>query len=317
VDNQTKPEAIRLGKTEILISPLGVGTWSWGNRFYWGFGTGEYGEADIQAAYHVSARAGINLFDSAEIYARGLSEKYLGTFAENQPTPPILATKFFPYPWRWRRGDLKRALQGSLHRMGRKQIDLYQIHWPYPPRSIETWVRALGEVAQAGLARAVGVSNYNLEQMTRSAEILADFGVPLASNQVEFSLLERGAERAGLLAACQELDITLIAYSPLASGVLTGKYSPDQPPPGPRGRRFSPDYLQRILPVLDCLHQIGEAYEGKTPAQVALNWVISKGAVPIPGGKTEHQASENAGALGWTLSAADVAELDSLPRIMP
>jgi aryl-alcohol dehydrogenase-like predicted oxidoreductase len=148
--------------------------------------------------------------------------------------------------------------------------------------------------------------------MIRAQTILEDHGIPLASNQVEFSLLERSAERAGLLKACQENSITLIAYSPLASGVLTGKYSPDKPLPGPRGRRYGPEYMKRIQPIIDQISQIGVKYGDKTPAQVALNWVMAKGAVPIPGIKTRSQALENLGALGWQLSSEDIAVLDGL-----
>ncbi len=316
MEDRIVPDFIKLGKTDVLISPLGVGTWSWGDRFYWGYGAGGYHAADLEAAYAASTGAGINFFDSAEIYGSGRSEKFLGEFVEDQPKPPVLATKFFPYPWRLAKGALKRALLGSLHRLGRDQIDLYQIHWPYRPRSIKTWVAALGEVVQAGLARAVGVSNFNLEQMSLSQALLSDHGVPLASNQLEYSLLERGAERAGLLDACRDHEITFIAYSPLASGLLTGKYHPDRPLPGPRGRRYGSEYLAQLQPIISRLNEIGAKYGGRTPAQVALNWVICKGAVPIPGAKTGHQAVENAGALGWRLSAADVAELDSLPRIV-
>jgi len=299
-----------LGFGELHISPLGVGTWAWGDRLYWGFGRG-YTETDLQAAFEASLAGGINFFDTAEIYGRGRSERFLGQFLRHADRPVMIATKFFPYPWRWRRESLLRALRGSLERLGLDRVDLYQIHWPNPPVPIETWMHGLADAVAAGLARAVGVSNYNPEQTHRAHAALAERGVPLASNQVQYSLLHRRPERNGLLATCRQLGVTLIAYSPLAMGLLTGKYTPENPPPGVRGRRFNRKLLSRIQPLLALLREIGEAHGGKSPAQVALNWVICKGAVPIPGAKNARQAQENIGALGWQLTDEEMAALDA------
>lgn len=204
-----------------------------------------------------------------------------------------------------------RALRGSLERLGVDQVDLYLIHWPYPPVPLETWVDALADAVEARLAQAVGVSNFDLSQMRRAHEVLAQRDVSLAANQVQYSLLHRDPERSGLLDACRDLGVTLIAYSPMAMGMLTGKYTPDNPPPGYRGRRFGPQSLARTQPLIALLREIGEAHGGKTPAQVALNWVICKGAVPIPGAKNARHAEQNAGALGWRLTADEVAALDT------
>jgi aryl-alcohol dehydrogenase-like predicted oxidoreductase len=136
--------------------------------------------------------------------------------------------------------------------------------------------------------------------------------VPLASNQVHYSLLNRGIERSGLLALCRELGVTVIAYSPLEKGMLTGKYTPDNLPGGLRNRMYQRAYLERIRPLIQRLRELGEAHGGKSPAQVALNWIICKGAIPIPGAKNARHARDNAGALGWRLSDDEVAELDHL-----
>ncbi len=223
----------------------------------------------------------------------------------------VVATKFFPFPWRWRRAGLLRALRGSLKRLSLDRVDLYQIHWPYPPVPLETWMAGLADAVDAGLARAVGVSNYNPDQTRRAHAALAERGVPLVSNQVQYSLLHREPEHNGLFDVCRELGVTLIAYSPLAMGVLTGKYTPDNPPPGIRGRRYRRDYLAQVQSLIALLREIGEAQGGLTSAQVALNWVICKGAVPIPGAKNADQAQENVGALGWRLSDEEVAALDA------
>ena len=194
--------------------------------------------------------------------------------------------------------------------MGIPAVDLYQMHMPLPPVNIETWMGAMAEAQQAGLVMAIGVSNYDSEQMQIAYERLLREGVHLASNQMEYSLLNRKVEKNGLLKRCDELGIKLIAYSPLAMGVLTGKYTPDNPPPGSRGLRYSRRMMEKYQPLLHLIARIGSDRGGKTPAQVALNWVICKGGLPIPGAKTMLQAEQNAGALGWRLTEAEVMELD-------
>lgn len=158
---------------------------------------------------------------------------------------------------------------------------------------------------------AVGVSNYGPSQLRRAHQVLTGEGVPLATNQVEFSLLTSRPESSGLVEVCRELDVTLIAYSPLAQGLLTGKYSAAEPPPGIRGLRWR-RHLARLEPLVRRLTEIGADHDGRTPAQVALNWLVCQGAVPIPGAKTAEQARHNAGGVGWSLSEDEVAELGRL-----
>ncbi len=303
-------ETITLGNTEIRISPLGIGTWAWGDRFFWNYGS-DYSAEDVRAAFVAAVETGINFFDTAEVYGMGRAERFLGELTAQTTEPVVIATKFFPFPWRVRRAAMKRALHLSLKRLGKESVDLYQIHFPWPPRSPDFWVRALGEMVQAGLTKAAGVSNFNAEQMRRAHAILAAQGITLASNQVHYSLLHRAPETNGVLAACKELRITLIAYSPLEMGLLTGKYSPENPPRGIRSRRYTKAYLARIQPLIGLMREIGRAHGNKTPAQVALNWVICKGAVPIPGAKNARQAESNAGALGWRLTEEEIAALDN------
>ena len=307
----TEPmETVQLGKTGVRVTPLGIGTWQWGDSMMWGYGK-NYAEAEIRAAFDASLAAGITFFDTAELYGQGKSERFLGRFISGNGARPIVATKFMPLPWRLGKGALVAALRKSLDRLRLPQVDLYQIHWPFPPRPVEFWVDGLADAVAAGLTKAAGVSNYNADQTRRAHAVLARRGVPLASNQVEYSLLQRGPERNGLLEACRELGVTLIAYSPLAKGMLTGKYTPANPPPGLRGRRYRGDYLARIQPLIGLLREIGAAHGGKNPNQVALNWVICKDAIPIPGAKNARQVQENAGALGWRLTADEVAALDA------
>ncbi len=307
-------DLVPLGQSGLRISALGVGAWAWGDRFFWGYGRG-HGAEDVAAAFRVSRAAGINWVDTAEVYGLGTSERLLGRFIKELAgaSPEILvATKFFPFPWQWRKGALRGALQRSLERLELPRVDLYQVHFPRPDYLVETYAEALAEVAQQGLARAVGVSNYNASQMQRAHRALEQRGVPLASNQVHYSLLRRDVERNGVLQACRELGVTLIAYSPLEMGLLTGKFTPQNPPTDFRSRRYSRRLVAEMQPLVEKLKEIGQAHGGKTPAQVALNWTICKGTVPIPGAKNARQAAENAGALGWRLTAEEMAELDAL-----
>jgi aryl-alcohol dehydrogenase-like predicted oxidoreductase len=303
------PDTATIGPTDLRVSQLGIGAWAWGGRFYWG----STDEDDMRAAFEAGLAGGINFFDTAEMYGSGRSETFVGRFlhAARHNGRIVVATKFFPYPWRLAKGTLMRALRRSLARLGLGQVDLYQIHWPSPPMPVATWVTALADVIEAGLARYGGVSNYNVEQTRLAHAILGARGIPLASNQVSYSLLNRGIEHSGLLDACRELGVTVIAYSPLAQGLLTGKYTPENPPPGMRSRRYNRDLLAQIRPLVDLLREIGQAHGSKTPAQVALNWAICKGTLPIPGAKNARQAQDNAGALGWRLTTDEVAALDA------
>ena len=308
-------DLIPLGKTDIRISPLGLGTWQWGDRMMWGYGK-THTDSDIHGAFHVSLQSGVNFFDTAEVYGKGRSEQLLGACLQEARqsaliAPLVVATKFMPYPWRLWKGALLSKLRASLARLGLERVDLYQIHWPFSPVPIETWANALADAIAAGLTRAVGVSNYNSAQMLRAHSALSKRGISLASNQVEFHLLNRRVEHKGLLKLCRELGVTLIAYSPLAKGMLTGKYTPQSRPPGLRSYIFRRARLGKIQPLIQLLRKIGQAHDGKSPAQIALNWVICKGAVPIPGAKNAKQAQENAAALGWRLAEAEIAALDA------
>lgn len=287
---------------------MGLGAWAWGDRMVWGYGNG-YTDFDIAEAFSASQAAGITMVDTAEVYGRGRSEELLGRFMKESDRPAYVATKFFPYPWRLRPAAMERALRGSLERLGRHQVDLYQIHWPFPPRSVEVWVEGLAEIRRKGLARAVGVSNFNQNQIQRAYSVLAKYDIPLASNQVEYHLLKREIEKNGLLARCQELGIRVIAYSPLAQGLLTGKYTLDNLPTGSR-RRGAAKKIVEMQPLLKQMIEIGQDQGGKTPAQVAINWVICKGALPIPGAKTGAQAEMNLGAMGWRLTPEQIQKLD-------
>ena len=298
------------------VSAIGIGTWSWGDRLFWGYGK-QYGEAEVAAAFQAAIAAGITLFDTAEIYGFGESERLLGKFQKQSQNPVCLATKYGPVPWRLSEQAVIQAIRESLSRLQVDSIDLYQVHWPFNfLMSYETLFGALATAVHQGLIKAVGVSNYSVDQMRKAHKLLGDRGVPLAVNQVRYSLITRQIETQGLIAAARELDITILAYSPLAQGLLTGKYTPEQPPTGARtvDGRFKPEGLRKLAPVTNLLRQYANVHD-KTMAQVALNWLTAQeGVIPIPGAKTAKQATDNAGALGWSLTADEVTTLEEASR---
>ncbi|KAL7000530.1 hypothetical protein U1Q18_001681 [Sarracenia purpurea var. burkii] len=357
---ETEERKTKLGGSELKVTRLGIGAWSWGDTSYWNnFDWDDRKMKAAKAAFDTSIDCGITFFDTAEVYGSRLSlgainsETLLGRFIkerkERNPEVEIsVATKFAALPWRLGRQSVLTALKDSLRRLGLSSVDLYQLHWPGLWGN-EGYIDGLGDAVEQGLVKAVGVSNYsggsnwamwdNLadllnhnsrilgtlansntngaripsEKRLRSAhEQLKKRGIPLASNQVNYSLIYRLPEENGVKAACDELGITLIAYSPIAQGALTGKYTPENPPTGPRRNIYTPEFLTRLQPLINRIKEIGQNY-GKTPTQVALNWLIAQeNVVPIPGAKNAEQAGEFAGALSWRLSDEEINELRSL-----
>jgi aryl-alcohol dehydrogenase-like predicted oxidoreductase len=299
-----------------MVSPVGIGTWAWGDKLFWGYGD-RYGAAEVEAAFQASVAAGITFFDTAEVYGMGESERLLGRFCKSVSAPVQIATKFGPLPWRFTKSSVQDAVRASLDRLQVETIDLYQVHWPFSfLLSQETLFEALAESVQKGWIRSVGVSNYSADQMQKAHASLARWGVPLAVNQVRYSLVTRQIEKQGLLVRSRQLGVTILAYSPLAQGLLTGKYKPDNPPQGARSfdARFSAKGLTKLTPVLNVLGQCAEAHD-KTLGQVALNWLMNQeGVIPIPGAKNAKQAQENAGAMGWSLTPQELETLDRVSR---
>ena len=295
------------------VAPLGVGAWAWGDSSTWGMGSydSNLSEATIGEALDASLSNGVTLIDTAEVYGSGESERIIGRLLAASPerrSKVVIATKFMPSPWKLNVGTaLRQSLEASLQRLGVDKVELYQLHGPISLRGHSALAAALADVVNDGLVSAVGVSNYSVAEMTRIHSSLASHGIPLASNQIEFSLLRRRPDTSGLLAACAHLGVIPLAYSPIGQGRLTGKYSASAPPPGKRN--FSAHPMEAVDIVVGELRRLGATHD-RTPSQVALRWIIQKGAVPIPGAKNAEQASQNAGALGWELSAEDMAVLD-------
>ncbi|MGF1458334.1 MAG: aldo/keto reductase [Leptolyngbyaceae cyanobacterium] len=306
---QGATQAIALVPGGPTIPALGVGTWAWGDSLFWSYGK-DYTETDLHAAFKAAVAAGANFFDTAEVYGLGESERLLGRFLQSLDQRIFIATKYFPLPWRWSAQAVSATLTASLERLQLDCLDLYQVHWPLDfLMGQKELMNALANEVKQGRIRAVGVSNYSAQQMQTAYDYLAQRGVPLAVNQVQYSLLHRNIESNGVLDKARELNVNILAYSPLAQGLLTGKYSANDytKPAGARqlNPRFSKSGLDKIELVLQTLREIANTHD-KTPAQVALNWLICIGnVVPIPGAKNAHQASQNAGALNWSMTAQE------------
>ncbi|AEB12954.1 aldo/keto reductase [Marinithermus hydrothermalis] len=283
---------------------IGLGTWQWGDRVFWGYGQG-YGPEDLKGALEESLKAGVRLVDTAEIYGLGRAERLLGEFLEGR-AKPFLVSKFFPYPWRVRRKDLIQALKRSLKRLRVEALDLYLLHWPWPPRSVAFWVEAMVEAYEAGLVRGVGLSNATEAHLEAALAVLSRHGVPLLANQVEYHLLHRTPEVTGLKRLMEQEGIRLMAYSPLAMGWLTGKYTRERPPGGYRNRYRNHPRLDAVLSALKTVAEQRRV----APSQVALAWVIAQGALPIPGAKNPRQAKANAAAANLRLTPEERALLD-------
>jgi aryl-alcohol dehydrogenase-like predicted oxidoreductase len=305
-----------LGRSDVLVPRLGVGAMTWGEahglarlhpaKIAYG---GAEGRDEERGAWEASVAAGVTLFDTAAMYAGGASERRLGELSSDAA---VIATKFPATMWATA-DDMPRHLADSLARLRRERVDLYQHHFPSRRVEIPRLMELMADAVAAGQVRAVGVSNYSADQMRLAHAALARRGIPLASNQVGYSLLHRRPETNGVLDVCRELGITLIAYQPLASGALTGRYTRTNRPRGLRrfGKPFRGRDLTALEPVTALLQQIGARY-GKTPGQVALRWLIENDTVlPIPGAKNRKQATANAEALTFQLTQDEIDALDT------
>ncbi len=300
----------------ISLPTLGIGTWAWGDSLFWGYGS-NYGVREVEEAFEAAIANGVTLFDTAEVYGLGESERLLGRFLKQTTQPIQIATKYFPLPWRFVKQSVSDALTASLKRLDVDQIALYQVHMPFDFfMGQPTLMEALASEVKQGRILTVGVSNYSATQMEQAHDLLAKYDVPLAVNQVRYSLLTRKIEQNGVLKSARDLGVTILAYSPLDQGLLTGKYTPDTQKQVTGARKLDPKFsangLSKIEPLIDQLKQLGDKYH-KTVVQVALNWLIAQeNVIPIPGAKNARQAQENAGAMGWQLTPEDVEQLSKL-----
>ncbi len=281
-----------LGASRLAVSPLGVGTNQW---IY-----GKNNEPVLQV-FQSSLDAGVYFFDTAEMYGFGKSEQLVGECLRRDKRKAVIASKFLPLPGR----ALGQALDASLSRLGLQTLDVYFIHFPLLA-NIDALMDQMARAVQEGKIRAVGVSNFSASQMHRAADRLARYNIPLAANEVQYHLMHRQPEVNGILDACRELDVALVAYVPLARGRLTASRKPQTParpsslPSGERGQK-----LEEIL-------QTVAERRGKSVSQIILNWLVHRDEhiIPIPGTTNAAHALANAEALNWELKDEEFAAID-------
>jgi aryl-alcohol dehydrogenase-like predicted oxidoreductase len=314
----------RLGRNDLEVTPIGLGAW----QFSQGIGVAgsfwpSIDDDTIAAVVGAAREGGIGWFDTAEAYGNGRSERTLAAALSRLGVAPgktVVATKWWPFPRTAR--SIGRTIGTRIACLSPYPVDLLQVHQPWSLSSVPAQMRELAALVRAGTIRAAGVSNFPARQMEQAHAVLAAAGVPLASNQVRFNLLDRRIERNGVLAAARRLGVTIIAWSPLAQGVLTGRFHDD---PGlvarlAPGRRFmngiTPARLAETAPLIDSLRAVARAH-GVTVAQVALAWTIrfhGDAIVAIPGASKPRQATEAAEAMGVKLSAKELGDIDAASR---
>ncbi len=311
-----------LGKTDIKVSPIGIGVMMWMS------GRGLIGRVAPGISDEIkndiikeSFNGGINFFDTAEMYGFGRSETNLvkalkANNIENKDV--VIGTKWIPFFRRAR--NMRRTINKRIHYLDDFTVDLYMIHQPISFSSIKTEMKELARLVENGKVRSVGISNYNAEKMRKAHEELEKLGIPLAANQVQYSLVRRNIERNGILDTAKELGVTITAYTPLAGGLLTGKLhnNPDMMKNKfAMYRMVAKRNLEESIPLVETLTEIAKTHE-VLPGQVALNWLVTYSGdtvVTIPGATKAYQAKESAGALSFNLSKVELEEIAEVSEV--
>ncbi|HEY0756559.1 MAG TPA: aldo/keto reductase [Ktedonobacteraceae bacterium] len=311
---QTNQQRV-LGASGLEVSALGIGTNRWRVRQ----------DGDHVSPVHTfqaALDAGLNFFDTAEIYNGGESERLLGECISQDSRPVVIATKFAPLPNRISPHALMDALDASLSRLNVETIDLYHIHWPYTLMRVDALMDMMALAMRLGKIRAVGVSNFSAKQMRKAAARLARYNIPLASNEVHYSLFHREPESNGVLEACRELNVALIAYRPLEGGLLKAQASTGTPEPVSSRWPILNRFLQpgvaaqeQRLALQQVLREIAQAHQ-KPPSHIALNWLLQRDEhiIPIPGSTNPVHIAENSQALTWQLTEEEFTRLDQVSQ---
>lgn len=312
----------RLGQTGIGVTAIGLGMMEFagGRGGLMSLAFPPIPQEQKNATVRAGLEGGINWFDTAELYGNGVSEASLSEAlqaAGRHDGEVVVATKWWPL---FRTAaNIPRTIDQRIRYLDGYRIGLYMVHQPFGLSSREAEMDAMADLVEAGKIQSVGVSNFSARQMRRAHAALRRRGLPLAANQVEYSLLDRRIETSGILQTAQELGVTIIAYTPLAFGLLTGKYH-KQPHLLKQKMFYWRTKLQRGVEksrrLVEALEQVGATHNA-TPAQVALNWLIhvhGETVVTIPGVTNASQAAENAAAMNFRLTADQMARLDQLSR---
>ncbi len=308
----------QLGNTDMHITSIGLGTWAIGGAG-WAASWGAQDDNDFIGAIHRAVDLGLNWIDTAAVYGLGHAEEIVGRALKGRSNHPYIFTKCSrkigadgKLAGVLKADSIRREVEDSLRRLQVDVIDLYQIHWPVPDEDIEEGWRTMAELKQAGKVRYIGVSNFDVSQLKRIQEI-----APVSSLQPPYSLVRREIE-AELLPFCQQHNIGVIVYSPMASGLLTGAMTPERILSLPeddwrrRNAQFREPLLSRNLALVGLLHDIGKRHE-KTPGEVAIAWTLHNPAVTaaIVGSRRPAQLDQVVGASDFRLSEDEVQEIES------
>ena len=313
-----------IGRTGIMVTPIGLGCWQFSKRNNMAGRFWPSLEDDlIEKVVALSIEGGINWFDTAEVYGNGASENALSKALQasgKKPGDVLIATKWWP-AFRFA-SNISKTINGRISTLDPYPIDLYQVHQPWSFSGEKSEMEAMAELVKRKLIKAVGVSNFNAQKMKNSWETLQKSGIPLASNQVRYNLLDRKIESNGVMELAKKLGITIIAFSPLAQGLVSGKFHDN---PGllkniglrKYSTQFKPEGLEKSRPVIVLLKELADKYS-VTTSQVALNWLIHYNGdtvVAIPGATKEIYVKENSGAMSFRLSDEDMLRLDNVSSI--
>ena len=313
-----------LGRTSVWVTPIGLGCWQFSKQKnmagkFWP----TLEDKLIERIVALSIEGGINWFDTAEVYGGGESElalsKALKT-AGKKPGEVVVATKWWPV-FRFA-SNIRKTINKRIGLLDPFPIDLYQVHQPWSLSGEKREMTMMAELVNRKLIKAVGVSNFSAQKMKNSWETLQKSGIPLASNQVRYNLLDRRIESNGVMDLAKKLGITIIAYSPLSQGIVTGKFHDNPDLLKYLGFRrynpqFKPEGLEKSRPVITIVKELASKYD-VTPSQIALNWLIQYNGdtvVAIPGATKEIHVKENCGAMSFSLSEEDMIRLDNVSSI--
>ncbi len=298
-----------IGKSDLRVSVVGFGAWQAGGR---GWGT-DFSDSDIVKAMKYGFENGVNYIDTAEIYGSGHSEEVISKALEGYRREDIIiATKVAPP--HFREDDVINSCDQSLRRLNTSYIDLYQLHWPDSSVPIKETISALEKLVDSGKVRYIGVCNYPLSELQDVLEAFSRHD--LISNQMRYNLIQKEVE-TDLIPFMHRNSISMIAWSPIAKGLLSGKYGPGNLPRDEirqRDRLFSKENVEKLIPLIDKVREIADS-RSKTPAQVALNYLICQDSFVIPGIKSTDQLLENMGAADWRLTDTEISELQKASSV--
>jgi aryl-alcohol dehydrogenase-like predicted oxidoreductase len=314
----------QLGNSDMHITPIGLGTWAIGGG-NWEFGWGPQDDEASIATIHRALDLGINWIDTAAVYGLGHSEEIVAQALKGRSDRPFVFTKC-SYVWNDRREvssslkeqSLRREVENSLRRLQTDTIDLYQIHWPNPDSDIEEGWSTLAKLKDEGKVRYIGISNFNVEQMHRAQQI-----APITSLQPPYSLIDAAIEQ-DILPYCQEQHIGVIVYSPMMSGLLTGKMTQERVADFPeddwrkRDAEYQEPRLSRNLKLANLLQEIGFPYN-RNAGEVAISWTLRHPEVTgaIVGGRRPVQIEEIIGAAEFRLSESELAQIEKFLQENP